>query len=98
MDMPSFASLDGSDRLCPTIERFFKFFLLDRYNGISIDSALIIKTTDNEKSGSLVKGGNADRGFFNESNLYFLCPAPNIQQNLKCHHQIYHHIITLHSV
>jgi hypothetical protein len=50
------------------------------------------------KTGDLIKGGNADRGFFNESNVCFLCPAPNIQQNLKYHQQIYHHIITLHSV
>jgi hypothetical protein len=30
------------------------------------------------KAGNLIKGGNADRGFFNKSNFYVLCPAPNI--------------------
>jgi hypothetical protein len=50
------------------------------------------------KAGNLMKGGNADGGFFNESNFYFLCPAPNIQQNLKYHQQTYYHIITLHSM
>jgi hypothetical protein len=37
------------------------------------------------KTGNLIKGRNADRGFFNESNFYFLCPDPYIQQNLKYH-------------
>jgi hypothetical protein len=50
------------------------------------------------KAGNLIKGGNADRGFFNESNFYFLCLDPNIQQNLKYYQKIYHHIITLQSV
>jgi hypothetical protein len=50
------------------------------------------------KAGNLIKGGNADKGFFNESNFYFLFHASNIQQNLKYHQQIYHHIIILHSV
>jgi hypothetical protein len=44
------------------------------------------------KAGKLIKGENADRGFFNESIFYFLCSAPNIQQNLKYHQQIYQHI------
>jgi hypothetical protein len=47
---------------------------------------------------TVIKGGNTDGGCFNESNFYFLCPDPNIQQNLKYHQQMYHHIITLHSV
>jgi hypothetical protein len=50
------------------------------------------------KVGNLIKGDNADTGFFDESNFYFLCHAPNIQQNLKYRQQIYHHIIALHSV
>jgi hypothetical protein len=50
------------------------------------------------KAGNRIKGGNTDRGFFNESHFYFLCPAPNIQQNLKYHQQICQHIIALHSV
>jgi hypothetical protein len=47
---------------------------------------------------TVIKAGNADRGSVNELNFYFLCPALNIQQNLKYHQQIYHHRITLHSV
>jgi hypothetical protein len=37
------------------------------------------------KAGNRIKDDNADKGFFNELNFYFLCPAPNIQQNLKYH-------------
>jgi hypothetical protein len=51
-----------------------------------------------KKAGNLIKGDRADGGFANESNFYFLCPAQNIQQNLKYHQQIYHHIIILHNV